>query len=94
MFNFQKDLVNLGSDILTTYKGKNLILKNVHLYNGPVTMQLLPYGGIQSVFNYNLIIYTKSGFIVPESVIYDNKEMTTKDFILNNSNLVNYVLGR
>lgn len=91
MFDFN-DEIKLNTDIKTSYKGKSLILKEVYLYEGPVTMQLLPYGGIQSVYNYNLIIYTKSGFICPKEIIYDDIKLTVKEFILRYPNLVNEIL--
>lgn len=92
LFNFNLDKVNLNDDIITTYKNKTLILKNVKLYYGPVTMQYLPYGGIQSVYNYNLIINTKDGFITCSYVIYDNVIMSNKEFIKTYNDLVNTIL--
>lgn len=91
MFNFNEE-IEFNMDVKTSYMGKTLILKNVYLYDGPVTMQKLPYGGIQSVFGYNLIITTKSGFICPKEIIYDDKKYSVKEFILKFPNLVNEVL--
>ena len=90
-FNFENE-VHMGEDLYTTYQGKELVLKEVYRYFGPVTMQYLPYGGIQSVFNYQLIITTKSGFITTDFVIYDGQEMPVKDFIEKFPDLVNEVL--
>ena len=92
MFDFKNDKFVIGQDIETMLFGKKLILKNVQLYDGPVTLQLLPYGGIQSVYDYNLIINTKQGFIYPLDIFYDDAHFTTKDFIIKYSNLVNLVL--
>lgn len=90
-FDFNQPVV-FYNDILTVYKGKPLILKDVRKYEGPITLQYLPYGGIQSVFDYKIIIWTKSGFIYSVNVEYDGKEMSGKEFILENPNLVNTIL--
>ena len=92
LFDFNNDNINFNKDLITTFNQKQLILKNVKLYDGPITLQYLPYGGIQSVYNYNLIINTKEGFITCDYVIYDNKTLSNKQFIENNNNLVNLVL--
>ena len=89
--DFHNEIV-LGSDIETTFQGISLILKDVYLYHGPVTMQYLPYGGIQSVFDNHIIINTKSGFIATDDVIYGGKSYTSKEFIQMFPNLVNEVL--
>lgn len=91
MTNF-KELINLNDPIVTTYKQKELILLNPYLYVGPITMQFLPYGGIQSVFDYHLIINTVNGFVTADNLIYNNKKMTTKEFIELYPNLVNEIL--
>lgn len=91
-FDFNKDDIKEHDDLLTKYNNKDLLLKNVCFYDGIITMQYLPYGGIMSVYNYNIIITTKNGFIFCNEVIYDNKKMTSKEFILNNKNLINVVL--
>ena len=78
--------------IKTKFKGKELILKNIYLYDGAVTMQYLPYGGIQSVYDYTIILNCVNGFIASKEVIYDHIEMSSKDFILMFDNIVNEVL--
>jgi hypothetical protein len=92
MFDFNFDTFNIGDDIITSLYGKKLILKNIQLYDGPITLQFLPYGGIQSVFDYNLIINTRQGFIIPSLIIYDDIEYKIRDFISKYTNLVNLVL--
>lgn len=91
MQNFN-DEIELYSNIKTTYQGKELILLNVYLYEGVVTMQYLPYGGIQSVFNYHLIINAKNGFITCDNVVYDGEMMSAKEFIFKFPHLVNQIL--
>lgn len=88
-FNFN---VAEGMNILTTLFGKRLVLEDISFYDGPITMQYLPYGGIQSVYGFNLIINTKNGLIVPKSVIYDGVRYDTNEFVKINRNLVNLVL--
>ena len=86
------ELLDLSNPIITTFRQKELILLKPYLYDGPITMQYLPYGGIQSVFNYHLIINTVNGFIAVDNLIYDNNKMTSKEFIELFPNLVNEVL--
>ena len=86
------ELLDLSNPIITTFRQKELVLLNPYLYDCPITMQYLPYGGIQSVFNYHLIINTVNGFVTADELIYNNKKMTSKEFIELNPNLVNEVL--
>ena len=91
MQDFNQEII-LNKDLKTTYKGKELILLNVYIYVVQITLQYIPYGGIQSVFNYHLIINTISGYITCDNLIYDNIVMSTKEFVLKYSDLVNQVL--
>lgn len=91
-FDFYNDSIVINEDLLTTFKKKTLVLKNIKFYNGPITLQYLPFGGIQSVYNNNLIINCKEGFITCDYVIYNNQKMTNEQFIKQNNNLVNIVL--
>ena len=91
MQNFN-EIIDLSKNIETTFHGKTLILKEPFLYDGPITLQLLPYGGIQSVFDYKIIINCRNGFVASTKVIYDNKEMSSKEFISLFDNIVNEVL--
>lgn len=91
MFDFSNKVIQ-NQDIITSFNGKSLVLKNVFYYNGPVTMQYLPYGGIQSVFNNIIIINSVNGFIGCVDVIYDGINYSSKQFIENNPNLVNTIL--
>lgn len=91
--DFNKDInFNLDNCGYTYFKNEKLILLNFYLYSGPITMQSLPNGGIQSTFNYHLIIKVKNGFLACDELIYKNKRMTSKEFIENNDNLVNCIL--
>jgi hypothetical protein len=61
-------------------------------YDRPITMQYLPLGGIQAVINYHLIINTLKGFMFCDILIYDNRKMSSKQFIEMFPNIVNEVL--
>lgn len=90
-FNFEEE-VQIDADLYTTYLGKDLILKNLYRYYGPTTLQYLPYGGIQSVYDNQIILHTKSGYIASREVVYDGKPMSSKEFIDLYPDLVNEVL--
>lgn len=91
MNNFN-NIINEHEDVITTFKGKTLILKDMQTYDGPITMQFLPSGGIQSTYNYHLIINTLKGFMFCDILIYDDKKMSSKQFIEMFPNIVNEVL--
>ncbi len=63
-------------------------------YVGPITLQYLPNGGIQSLFNYNLIIKVNNGFLVVTKLIYEKEEMSSQKFIslIGEEKLINQVL--
>ena len=91
MFDFNKKIIE-NQDIVTTYKGKELVLKNVFYYNGPVTMQYLPNGRIQSTFNGLIIINSPSGFIACQNVIYDGEYYSSAEFV-SKFDAVGYAIG-
>lgn len=85
--------IDINNNIKTTFNKKELILKNLYFYDGPITRQRLPYGGIQSIKNYSLIINCVNGFIASDNLIFDNREMTSKEFIkIMDENIVNQIL--
>lgn len=90
--DFLNQLPVVGENILTTFKQKELILVNVQLYDGPITLQYLPFGGIQSVYGNHLIINTLAGYVYVDEVVYDGVKMNTSQFIKLNKDLVNMVL--
>ncbi len=61
-------------------------------YDGPVTMQYLPNGGIQSFFGGNLIIKVENGFMKVNKLVYKNKRYSSKKFIQVYPDLLNEVL--
>ena len=91
MTDFNK-LIDLNHPIVTTFNKKELILLAPYMYERPITMQFLPFGGIQSVYNYHIILNTFNGFIAVDYVIYDNEKMSSKQFIERFDNIVNIVL--
>ena len=91
MNEFNK-IIKEHEDVVTTFKGKVLTLVNMRYYDGPITMQYLPLGGIQSVYNNHIIINTLKGFMFCDIIIYDNKKMSSKEFIELYGNIVNEVL--
>lgn len=91
LFDFRQPVIP-GMNIVTTYRKKLLILENVYFYEGPVTMQYLPYGGIQSLFHHRLIVVAKNGFVTCNTVVYDGKRMAVGDFIDEFEDLINVVL--
>ena len=91
MNNFN-NIINEHEDVITTFKGNTLILKDMQTYDGPITMQYLPNGGIQSIYNYHIIINTLKGFMFCDILIYDDKKMSSKQFIEMFPNIVNEVL--
>ena len=91
LFSFENEVFE-HDDIYTTYQNKLLILHDVLFYDGPLTLQYLPFGGIQSTYNYHLIIHVKNGYIYPSKITYQNKTYQEKEFVETYENLVNQVL--
>ncbi len=85
--------LNLNTkNIETLFLGKNLILKNIYLYQGPLTMQYLPFGGIQMIYNNQMVINTNIGYIATKEVEYDGKIYSIEKFSNLYPHLVNLVL--
>ena len=63
-------------------------------YVGPVTLQYLPNGGIQSLFGGNLIVKVNNGFLKVTKIHFEKKDFTSKEFIsfIGEENLANQVL--
>ena len=80
------NLISYTNDIETTLYGKKLILKNL------LTMQYLPYGGIQMIINGQMVISTNIGYLATKEVEYDGIYYTIKEFSNRFSNLVNLIL--
>ena len=92
MFDFDCGKIVVNSNIETRLFGKRLVLKNIYFYDGPITLQYLPYGGIQAIFDDVIIINTKSGFIATKEVEYDGLDYTVGELTVLYNDLVNLVL--
>lgn len=80
-FNIDFDF-NLTVPLMALLNNEELIFTKYEKYFGPLTMQYLPNGGIQSLFNYLIIIKLNNGYLAVKSLIYKNKEYSSKEFIL------------
>lgn len=89
MFN---NLNNLKGNIKTTLLGKELILKDLYQYQGPLTLQYLPNGGIQMIYQNQMIINTNLGYLATKKVMYDGIEYSIEELQKIVPNLVNLVL--
>lgn len=76
----------------TTLNGKQLIIKDMYPYIGPLTMQYLPNGGIQMIRDNQMIIKTNLGFLATNNIEYDGKKITANELANQFPYLVNTVL--
>ena len=89
MFNHLEGLVD---EIETTLFGKKIILKNLYRYDGPLTMQYLPNGGIQMIINNQMVISTNIGYLATKEVEYEGLLYSIEELSHKYKNLVNLVL--
>lgn len=66
---------------LVYFRDEKIIFTKYKKYKGPITLQLLPYGGIQSLNRNKIIVALKNGYLEVSELIYKDEEMTSKDFI-------------
>ena len=79
-------------DLITTFDNKKLILKNLRPYNGIITLQYLPTGGIQMIRDNKMIINYNNSFIYTEEINFNNQNYNIVEFTKLYPNLVNQVL--
>lgn len=79
-------------DLITKFNYKQLILRNIKPYQGIITLQYLPNGGIQMIRNNKMIINFNNGFVYTEEVNYDNQDYSVIEFNKMFPDLVNLVL--
>lgn len=79
-------------DLITTFDNKKLILKNLRPYNGIITLQYLPTGGIQMIRDNKMIINYNNSFIYTEEINFNNQDYNIVEFSKLYPNLVNQVL--
>lgn len=90
-FSLPIDLEN-KEEIYTFFNGEQIIFIDYKKYDGPITMQFLPNGGIQSLFAYNIIIKTEDCFLSVTKLRYKNVVYSSKDFIDKYGDITNLVL--
>ena len=70
-----------------------LIFTKFHAYNGPITLQLLNNGGVQSLLNNEIIVKVNNGYLAIDELIVENKLISSKEFIKQyKKELLNYEL--
>jgi hypothetical protein len=79
-------------DLITTFDNKKLILKNLRPYNGIITLQYLPTGGIQMIRDNKMVINYNNSFIYTEEINFNNQDYNIVEFTKLYPNLVNQVL--
>lgn len=63
------------------FKNTLLIITKFHAYNGPITLQLLNNGGVQSLLNNEIIIKVNNGFLAIKELMINNITISAKQFI-------------
>ncbi len=93
VLDFNKDIDYTSQAILkATFLDKPIYFVTYEPYFGPITMQYLPNGGIQSLFSGYLIIKVNNGFMKVSQLIFQNQNYTSFEFIAKYPDLVNQVL--
>lgn len=63
------------------FKNQLLIFTKFYCYFGPITLQYLPSGAIQSLNNNELIIKVNNGFLAIKELMINNITISSKQFI-------------
>lgn len=93
--DFSKDFDFDSKESFYTYlNGEKIVFTSFKKYEGPITMQFLPNGGIQSLFAYKLIIKVNNGFLEVDELKHENELYSSKSFInkMGDVKLINQVL--
>ena len=94
--DFSKDFDFSLKDIpLKVYFNNEVIIfLEYEKYTGPITLQYLSNGGIQSLFHGYLIIKVNNGFLKVKKLIYKNVTFSSINFIkeVGEINLINQIL--
>lgn len=100
-FKMQFKLINFDIDFDfedSSYRGcyfenNILIFIKFKKYKGPITLQYLSNGGIQSIYKNKLIIKVNNGYLEVSKLYLNNKSISSKKFInLYKEKLSNYCL--
>ena len=90
--NFNED-IEFGGDLiyLTKFKEEEVEFLTFSKYNGPITMQYLPNGGIQSLIGNYVIVKVNNGFLKVEKLKFKDQILSSKEFIesVGEMNLIN-----
>ena len=62
-FHKDFDFSSKNNDYYCYFNNEKLIITEFKKYDGPITLQYLPNGGIQSLFNFKIIVKVNNGFI-------------------------------
>ena len=92
---FEKDIKFEAKSSLFCYlKDEKLIFTSYKKYEGPITLQYLPNGGIQSLFSGLLIVKVNNGFLSVDHLIYKGEEISSSSFIkiVGQDHLLNQIL--
>lgn len=93
--DFAKDFeFDSKNNYLVYLNGEQIVLTKFKQYDGPITLQYLPNGGIQSLFDYNLIVKVNNGFLGVKELFYKGNIYTSKAFIemMGDDKLINQIL--
>lgn len=93
-FHKDFDFSSKNNDYYCYINNEKLIITKFKKYDGPITLQYLPNGGIQSLFNFKIIVKVNNGFLENDKVIYKGNTYTSKEFIIliGEFNLLNHQL--
>lgn len=87
-FDFSNDFDFESNDFYYAFlNGEKIIFRTFQKYDGPITLQYLPSGGIQSLFAYKLIIRVNNGFLEIDELEVDGDVISSKTFIENKGEL-------
>ncbi len=90
--DFQKDIIYFPYRVLKAmYFDEPIYFLEYEPYVGPVTMQYLPDGGIQSLYAGFIIVKVHNGFMKVTKLYYQNQSFTSQEFNLKYPNLMNQV---
>lgn len=86
-FNFSSSCV-----YQTTFNEEEVLLLEYQKYEGPITLQYLENGGVQSLFHGHLIIKMNNGFLDVIKLKFKDQILTSNEFInmFNETGLINH----
>lgn len=93
-FHKDFDFSSKNNDYYCYFNNEKLIITEFKKYERPITLQYLPNGGIQSLFNFKIIVKVNNGFLEINKLTYKGKTYSSKEFIktIGEFNLLNHQL--